>query len=291
LRAMLSQRVGPGTGSLCRMLLLSTSKYKSLMFIVKGCIVGAVFEVEGKIHVVTLRRRFWRLIVPLLLNCLAVPLAAAKEDFWSKKPYQNWSAEETRRLLEDSPWATTYTLTGIQPDITSGGGVPGGEMEANPSITYTLQFRSARPIREAQVRSSQLSSHYDAMSVEQKSAFEANARKFLAVTFPDRIVVSVSFHSTVGNLDSLLRNYWSRQSLATLSMSVYLNADKEKLSLMNYSVKEDTFQLTFPRTKQLRPDGNVSVEFVHPRINVIEQQRIFQKFSLKKMLVNGEPVL
>ena len=225
------------------------------------------FLKSKKIHMVTLRRRFWRLIVPLLLNCLAVPLAAAKEDFWSKKPYQNWSAEETRRLLEDSPWATTYTLTGIQPDITSGGGVPGGEMEANPSITYTLQFRSARPIREAQVRSSQLSSHYDAMSVEQKSAFDANARKFLAVTLPDR------------------------QSLATLSMSVYLNTDKEKLSLMNYSVKEDTFQLTFPRTKQLRPDGNVRVEFVHPRINVIEQQRIFQKFSLKKMLVNGEPVL
>ena len=47
---MLSQRVGPGTGSLCRMLLLSTSKYKSLMFIVKACIVGAVFEVKEDSH-------------------------------------------------------------------------------------------------------------------------------------------------------------------------------------------------------------------------------------------------
>lgn len=246
------------------MLLLSTSKYKSLMFIVKGCIVGAVFEVKGEIHMVTLRRRFCRLIVPLLLSCLAVPLAAAKEDFWSKKPYQNWSAEETRRMLEESPWATTLPLIGIQPSVTSGGGVPGGEMEANPGITYTLQFRSARPIREAQVRSSQLNSHYDAMSAEQKSAFDASAGKFLAVTFPDRIVVSVSFHSNVLSFDSLLRNYWSSQSLTTLSMSVYLNTNKEKLSLMNYSVKEDTFQLTFPRPKQLRPDEKVSVEFVHP---------------------------
>ncbi len=34
-----------------------------------------------------------------------------------------------------------------------------------------------------------------------------------------------------------------------------------------------------------------SLEFVHPRVNVIGQQRILLEFSLKKMQLNGEPSL
>ena len=241
-----------------------------------------------------LRRRFYQLIAALLLVCLAVPVAAGG-DFWAKKTYQNWSAEETRRMLEESPWATTLTLGGIQSSVTSGDAPNNrgyrGEMETAPTITYILQFRSALPIREAQVRSSQLNSHYDKMSAEQKAAFDASASKFLTVTFPDRVVVSVTFHTNVEDYESSLRNYWASQSLAKLSMSVYLNTKAERLSLMSYSFKDDTFQFTFPRPKQLQPDDKVGVEFVHPRINVIGQQRILQEFSLKKMLVNGEPAL
>ena len=113
------------------------------------------------------RRGFYRLMVPVLLVCLAMPLALGA-DFWAKKPYQNWSREETTRMLEESPWATTLTLGSIQRNIggmdaTTGQGY-GGEMETNPTITYNFQFRSAEPIREAQVRSSQLNSHYESMS-------------------------------------------------------------------------------------------------------------------------------
>jgi hypothetical protein len=240
------------------------------------------------------RRQFHRLIVLLSLSCLVVPLAVAAE-FWAKKPYQSWSAEETQRMLEESPWATTLTLGGIR-SLESTAGVPtartsAGEMETDPSISYNLQFRSARPIREAQVRSSQLSSHYDKMSAEQKAAFDASAGKFLAVTFPDRIVVSVTFHTNVGDYESQLRNYWASQSLPKLSMSVFLNTKTDRLSLMSYSFKDDTFQFTFPRPKQLSPDEKVGVEFVHPRIGAVGQQRILQEFSLKKMLVDGQPAI
>jgi hypothetical protein len=239
------------------------------------------------------RSSFHRRVVSVVLVCLAV-LPALAADFWTKKPYQHWSKEETSRMLEESPWATSLSLGGFQTNITSGDTTSDnsyrGEMETNPTITYNLQFRSAEPIREAQVRSSQLNSHYDAMSAEQKAVFDANAGKFLAVKFPDRVVVFVTFHTNVQGYESLLRNYWSRQSLATLSMSVYLNAGQEKLSLLGYSFKEDAFQFIFPRPKQIGPNEKVGVEFVHPRINVIGEQRILQEFSLKKMLVNGEPV-
>jgi hypothetical protein len=241
----------------------------------------------------TTRRGLYRQVIPLLVVCLAVP-AAWGADFWAKKPYQNWSADETRRMLEESPWATTLTLGSVQTSITSGDSPNNrgyrGEMETDPSISYNLQFRSAQPVREAQVRTSQLNSKYDSMSAEQKSAFDASAGKFLAATFPDRVVVSVTYHSNVLQYTSLLRTYWERQSLGTLSMTVFLNAGRERLSLVNYSFKDDTFQFTFPRPKQLGPDEKIGVEFVHPNIERIRQQRILQEFSLKKMLMNGEPV-
>ena len=228
--------------------------------------------------------------LPLLCFCLAVSLTALAADFWIKKPYQNWSPEETKRMLEDSPWATTLTLGGMQPVA---GVNPGyrGEMETSPTISYTMQFRSARPIREAQVRTSQLNAHYDQMSTEQKAAFDANAGKFLEAAFPDRVLFAVTFHTNVQDYESQLRNYWASQSVPKLSMSVYLNTSAEKLSLANYGFKEDTFLFTFPRPKQLQPDERISVEFVHPRIERIGRQRILQDFSVKKMLINGEPAL
>jgi hypothetical protein len=238
------------------------------------------------------RLRLNRCIAVLLFSSLALSVALAAE-FWSKKPYQNWSADETQRILEESPWATTLTLGGIR-SVASTMAVPTGrssegEMETDPSISYTLQFRSALPIREAQVRSMQFGSHYDRMTDQQKAAFDKSAERFLAVTFPDRIIVAITFHTNVGDYESQLRNYWASQSLAKLSMSVFLNTKRDRLSLMAYSFKDDTFQFTFPRPKQIDPDEKIGVEFVHPRTNAVGQQRILQEFPVKKMLVNGQP--
>jgi hypothetical protein len=238
------------------------------------------------------RKRRSHFAVSFLLVCLTATLASGGE-FWAKKPYQNWSPDEARRIQEESPWATTLTLGAIQSAVTSGDSPNNrgyrGEMETDPSISYTLQFRTALPIREAQVRVSQLNSHYDSMKPEQKAAFDAGAGKFLAATFPDRVLAAVTFHTNVENYQSFLRNYWASQSMAKLSMTVFLNTKTERLSLKGYSFKDDTFQFTFPRPAQVQPDEKISVEFVHPRINAIGEQRILQDFSLKKMLVNGEP--
>jgi hypothetical protein len=238
------------------------------------------------------RKGFYQFIVTILLVCLAMPLALGA-DFWAKKPYQNWSKEETNRMLEESPWAMTLTVGSIQRQITgldaTRGQGYGGEMDTNPTISYTLRFQSAEPIREAQVRSSQLNSRYESMSAEQKTAFDTNAGKFLAAKFPDRVVVSVTFSTDLQNYEGILRTYWGRQSLATIGASVFLNAGKERLGLVGYSCKDNTFQFVFPRPKQIGLDDKLGVEFNHPRTNAILEQRILREFSLKKMLFNGEP--
>ena len=230
-------------------------------------------------------------VATFLLVWLIVPLAIGAE-FWAKKPYQSWSAEQTAQILAESPWATTLKLTGLQSVI--GTDSPNhhpyrSEMESNPSISYTLQFRSALPIRQAEVRNSQLSSHYDAMKPEQKAAFDASVAKFLGAAFPDRVIVTVTFHSNVLEYQSFLRSYWASQSVPKLDKSVFLNARNERLSLIGYGFKEDTFQFTFPRPKQVTPDDKLGVEFVHPKTNAIGQQRVFQEFQVKKMLIDNEP--
>ena len=94
-----------------------------------------------------------KLKVSLFLICLTVSLTAVAAEFWVKKPYQNWSADETRRMLEESPWATTYKLSGVQTNVFGhdAPSTPGyrGEMETNPAVSYNIQFRSAAPIRRA----------------------------------------------------------------------------------------------------------------------------------------------
>lgn len=228
--------------------------------------------------------------------CFAFIMAsfAIAADFWTKKPYQSWSADETRRLLEESPWAATVTVNGIRNDIVGLAGVQGtgkgAEMETNPSIAYTVRFFSARPIREAQVRSSQLGSRYDGMNADKKAAFDANAAKFLGVSFADRVIVSVSFQTEIENYRSFLRNYWASQSVSKLSMTTYLNAGSERLSLLAFNAQGETFMLTFPRPKRLSQDDKMGIEFVSPRISVIGEQRILQEFSVRKMMLDGQPV-
>jgi hypothetical protein len=238
-------------------------------------------------------RGFYKLVARLLLICLVASVAEGA-DFWVKKPYQNWSAEEVQQMLSDSPWARPVTLAHPAARFSGGrdGAREGGvDQELLPSITYTLQFRSARPIREAQVRSSQLKSHYDKMSPEQKAAFDANADKFLAVTFPDRVVVSVTFRADILDHDRILRDYWQKQDVAKLSQFTFLNTGTEKLKLIDYGFQENTFQFVFPHPTQLRPDEKISVEFVSPRFWRFNEERVFEEFSVKKMMVNGEPVL
>jgi hypothetical protein len=58
-------------------------------------------------------------------------------------------------------------------------------------------------------------------------------------------------------------------------MSVFLDAGKEWLSLIDYTFKDDTFQFVFPRPKKVSPNEKLGVEFIHPKIERIGQQRAF----------------
>lgn len=229
------------------------------------------------------------------LICLCISLASAA-DFWAKKTYQNWSADETRRMLEESPWAATVTVPGYQTNATSRRAWP-FQPDVGSTITYTVQFRSARPIQEARVRCSQLSSKYDSMSAEKKAAFEAEANRVLAVTYADRVVIAITFSTIDDDMNRRLQASWKSDGLLKFIASIYLTTQSGRFKPVHYTLAENTFLLTFPRPARVQSDDKISIEFYSPAFSFYrpeststQQQRVFQEFSVKKMILNGEPV-
>ena len=47
----------------------------------------------------------------LALAPVCVALFAADKNFWDQKPYSEWSEKEVERMLRNSPWAKTVTLS------------------------------------------------------------------------------------------------------------------------------------------------------------------------------------
>jgi hypothetical protein len=239
-----------------------------------------------------------RFSIMLAVLCFTAASASDK-DFWVTKPYQQWSAEETAKMLKESPWAITTTLSAAVNPSTQIGSPTGPAItrdyesngQVDPSVTYNVRLCSARPLREAIVRSSELGAHYDSMTSAQKLSFDAQANKFLAVSFDDRVAVCVNVKSNVDNYQSQMRAYWCAQTAPKLFATVFLDAGKERIALQKYACKDDNFQFTFPRPKdKITADMPLGIEFVHPRVDQIGEQKLLLNFKPKKMVVNGEPV-
>ncbi|MGH9961434.1 MAG: hypothetical protein ACREBC_30615 [Pyrinomonadaceae bacterium] len=255
----------------------------------------------------------------LLMLVLALWSLAATQggEFWQKKPYQKWSEQECRKLLSDSPWARSHTLsqTFIQPvqspgppreDVGSARSSDpfarndaGRAHQARPMLQYQAQFRSALPIRQAIVRLSQINSKYDDMKPEQKQAFDQNAEAFLSKRFPDTLVLYVSYSSNVQVDDREMARHWGSQTTETLKNFVFLILPGgNKIPLSGYAVSQGAsreFQFVFPRTFEGRPlvsaqDQALQLEFPHPKIRDQKESRVLISFKAEKMLIDGEVV-
>jgi len=101
-----------------------------------------------------------------LLFCLGL-LAA---EFW-QKPYTDWSEKDAAKMLTDSPWAKSASISmggpggGAPPAMPPGGGFggglqggggsefgPGAQGSAPPSFNIVARWQSALPVRQAFVR-------------------------------------------------------------------------------------------------------------------------------------------
>src|SRR5215831_7706633 len=105
---------------------------------------------------------------------------ALGEDFWVKKEYTQWTEEEVKKVMTNSPWAKDVTVSAppgalgpgqrgpqnsnIDVENSAGGGrgrggrgARGGEAEAGGSgdvmLSLNMSWRSALPLRKAIVKS------------------------------------------------------------------------------------------------------------------------------------------
>lgn len=212
----------------------------------------------------------------LVLFLLATALYAA--DFWVNKPYDKWSAGDCHTMLRNSPWSKTYN---IEKTVMRQINRNLGEMRADseegtitPSITYYVSFRSASPVRQAAVREARIDAKYDKMDDARKQAMDAQLKKFLDVTFPDKIIVQVSYSSNIVDWDRQLAFYWQSQTLATLKGTVYLSGpDGDRVEPIEYFAGTGArreLQFAFPRNPQAAAQSSVKTlafEFQHPNID------------------------
>ena len=259
----------------------------------------------------------------LALLALALPLVTTAlgqgSEFWQRKDYRQWSQAECQKLLESSPWVKTHTLAQVvieslqSPQSPAPAGVPAvpdptvgpvtsatadRSREQRPEIKYTVQFRSALPVRQAMVRLMQIAQKYDQMQPAQKQAIDQNAEEFLAKSFPDTVVVFVSFTSNVREYQLDLSRYWQSQTTDTLKNSAFLiGSNGERIPPISYvwAGNGKHFQLVFPRAYKDQPaavpgDKAIQLEFVHPRIRQQRESRVLLEFKLEKMMMQGKLV-
>ncbi len=234
-----------------------------------------------------------RIATFLLVFAFLAPVLA--EDFWDKKPMDKWSKGDVKKLLTDSPWAREYAMSAVQIATMgmTGGNLSGAVAtsterggDTNVVTSYVLQLRSARPVRQAVVRESQLASNYDAMNAEQKAQFDARARQYIDLQFPEEVVVYVKYGVTNPAWTQDMVRYWTTQTTETMKNSVYLITPKnDRMPLTSFKLAQgQAFQFSFARPKDIGPDGSLKVEFVHPdKLCSQTETRILVEFKLKNM--------
>lgn len=233
---------------------------------------------------------------------LAASATAFGKDFWKEKKYEKWSQRECNKMLTDSPWAQDFTLidTGLERSArTSDDG-------RQLYIKYQMQFASALPIRQAQVRQMQIVQNYDKLEPEQRQQADQNANRFLSAKFPDAVIVFVTYETNNSTIGMDLDRHWQAQTTDLLRNKVFLrNSRGDRVDLAQFTSYqgsgERAFQFIFPRQtedgKELvdPEDKNLMLEFTYPVISVpgafgdrLGNGEGFMEFKPEKMVLNGE---
>ena len=102
----------------------------------------------------------------LILLTLSAPGFALAQNDWEKTPYQNWTKDQVKKILNNSPWVKTKTFRQATTQTRFGDMV-------SPETTARMTLRSALPVRQALLRQRQLNAKYDKMTDDEKKAFDA----------------------------------------------------------------------------------------------------------------------
>lgn len=238
-----------------------------------------------------------RQVFVLGVLCLMAAVWAQAQGYWQKKPYREWSESECRKMLKDSPWANSFTVGQVLFQTVREESAVAGR-DTSPQITYLAQIWSARPVREAMMRLQLLDPKYEKMDAAQKKGLDEKLGKFIETEFPDTVVVQVIFSTTAQGYDLQLARHWQSQSEDSLRQNTNLIGAQGRVSPLHVMVAPGgsrEMQFIFPRLFNGQPlvgpnDKELALEFVHPAIGIVPEERVFIRFNVKKMMMNGKLV-
>ncbi len=227
-----------------------------------------------------------KIVIPLVGFALIGYAMAGKP--WDEKPWTEWNPKEVEEVLEESPWSAQQG--------------PG-------EVVYHVQWRSARPIRQALARAVQLNN--PAATPDQvESVLESDTyQQFYILSFEPRVYQSRTESFEIGtsgarlqeaNLGLSLLNLRQQMSSATtqlLKNSIYLVAKgKPKVYLSGYlsprEIGGDAGLMLFPR---LNESGQPHFALEDKEVRLVIERNItnfgvtFNKgFKLQKMAFEGQ---
>jgi hypothetical protein len=227
-----------------------------------------------------------RLLVIVVLLLVFVGSAAAQ---WDKKPYTEWSEKDATKILNDSAWGQTQTLTDTS-NMTGNNRADSAQSRISDvtSVNFRIRFLSSKPIRQAFSRIIELQQKGE---VSEPLAKQLNG--LANADFPDYAIVSVlcdsqSQSSKLQQANAGLYKF----TTAELKPNTYLQAKGgQRVFLQEYQApRKDGLgaRFIFPRMVDgkpiLTPDsGEVVFHSELPNLVILKM-----RYKVKDMMFNGK---
>jgi hypothetical protein len=239
----------------------------------------------------------------LAVFALAV-LGASADDFWVKKDWKQWTANDCKKLLEDSPWSHRKLVEneGNINRLPSAGNQGTGAQAATADtaqnkdtgeLNYVVQIRSAAPIREALIRQQQIDKQYEKMSDADKKAFDAQMDQLYPIN-ADRIVVHVRYYANRESLGADIAKSWKsipRDTVPADMMLISSNGSKATPLAFVGDPTGDGFEVTFSRSALGEGFKSFKLQIPHPALGDFGASKVMVEFKLDKMTFEGKPAL
>jgi hypothetical protein len=227
-----------------------------------------------------------RLLVIVVLLLVFAGSASAQ---WDKKPYTEWSDKDATKILNNSAWGQTQTLTDTS-NMTGNNRADSAQSRISDvtSVNFRIRFLSSKPIRQAFSR---------IIELQQKGEVNEQLAKQLSslanADFPDYAIVSVlcdsqSQSSKLQQANAGLYKF----TTAELKPSTYLQAKGgQRVFLQEYQApRKDGLgaRFVFPRMVDGKPiltpeSGEVVFHSELPNLVVLNM-----RYKVKDMMFNGK---
>ncbi len=231
-----------------------------------------------------------RKFIGVIAFILLIAAALFAKDFW-ESPFDQWDQKDVIKMLTDSPWGMSNTITSASLSKSSG---RSGESETY--YKFTVRFFSAMPIREAYVQMSRVRNRYDGMNAEQKKEFDSRFNKPLTLDFSGQIVVVLDYTSTPvdANFTRDMKNFLDTATAENLKQSVYLiTKGNGRIDLKEYfrpGQMVPSAAFVFPRVIDGKPVASAEDKDLRFQIGWVPgvNQQIYFDFKPQKMVYKGK---